>query len=248
MTTPTLGFFNCVSTKKRATEQTLINIRELYPDSYFLIACDATESYMDLCEKYNCEYFHSQNKVGYPVQPYGYTMENVLDWLSRFYFAAVRTPTTHLMMMEDDILVNRKIDLNADWEIAGPAIIQGQFEPHIPETVMELIYQFSGKYPNVNHYGGGGGTIFKVSTFLDNYTEIVKFLKTSGRIIQNNIYPTIGWIDCFMTIFYYLCGKELQINPRMISLYNCHTPEDYDNEVLRLQADYDIICHYKKHY
>ena len=36
MTTPTLSFFNCVSTKKLATEQTLINIRKYYPDAYFM--------------------------------------------------------------------------------------------------------------------------------------------------------------------------------------------------------------------
>jgi hypothetical protein len=247
MTTPTLGFFNCVSTKKPATEKTLINIRELYPDSYIMLACDATESYMDLCEKYNCEYFHSQNRVGYPVQPYGYTMDNVLDWLSRFYFAAVRTPSTHLMMMEDDILINRKIELNPEWEIAG-IDVQGHFEPQVPDPVAEIIYQFSGKYPNVRHYAGGGGTIFKVSTFLDNYTKIVKFLNTTGRMIQDHAYPTLGWIDCFMTVFYYLCGKELQINPRMTALHNCHTTQDYDNAVANLHSDFDIICHYKKYY
>jgi hypothetical protein len=246
-TEATLSFFNCVSTKKKATEQALINIRQFYPDSYFILACDACQSYMDLCEKYHCEYFHSMNRLGYPQQPYGYDIEGAIDWLTRFYIAALRAPTTHLMMMEDDIVITKKLTIDLSWEVAGNYVCETTLQPvsRFPPELMESIYKFSGKYPNVNYYAAGGGSIFKVSTLLEYYPEVVKWMRTEGKRIQLTVWPTIGWLDCFMAIFYFLAGKEWTYNPKLTHLYNC---TDYDAAYESLKHDYEIIAHFKKYY
>lgn len=247
MSEPTIAFFNCVSTKKKATEESLKNLREIYPEAYIMLACDATESYMDLCETYNCEYLHCNTKCGYPVQPYGYEMEKVLDWMNRFYIAATRCNSDYLMMFEDDIYLTKKLTIDPNWELAGPYVDINSLKPdsYLPKTLMDLCYEFSGKYPNVPYYAAGGGAIFKVSTLIEYYPQVVKFFKTSGRIIQSNFYPTIGWIDCFMAIFYFLAGKEWSANPKLTSLYNV---TDWDQAVNDLKDDFEIIAHYKKYY
>jgi hypothetical protein len=247
---PTISFFNCVSTKKKATEETLKNLRDLYPKAYIMLACDACESYMDLCEKYNCEYFHSMSKLGYPVQPIGYTIEGAIDWMTRFYLAALRCGTSHIMMMEDDIVLTRKLTIDSNAHLMCIPVDPTSLQPEsrLPPVLMDLIYQFSGKYPNVDWYAGGGGAIFKTSTIIDHYPEIIKFFKTTGRIIQNHVYPTIGWIDCFMALYIFLAGKDMVNNPNMTQLYNCHSVEDYDKAYHDLKDKYEIIAHYKKYY
>ena len=47
--------------------------------------------------------------------------------------------------------------------------------------------------------------------------EVRQFFVDNLDYIQDNIYPTLGWMDCFMCVFYLLCGKELAQNK---SLYN----------------------------
>jgi hypothetical protein len=244
---PTISFFNCVSTKKKATEESLKNLREIYPEAYIMLVCDACESYMDLCETYNCEYLHSNIKCGYPTQPYGYSMENVLEWMSRFYIAALRCKSDYIMMFEDDILLTKKITIDPNWEVAGPYVDESTLKPdsRLPKQLLDFCYLFSGKYPNVDYYAAGGGAIFKVSTFIEYYPQIVKFFNTSGRILQNHVYPTLGWIDCFMTIFYFLAGKDWSYNTKLTSLYNV---TDWDRAVNELKDEFEIIAHYKKYY
>jgi len=243
-----LSFFNSVSVYRNATEQSLIELRKIYPEEYILLACDGCDSYMEMAKTYNCEYLHCNKRLGYQQQPHGYKIEDALDFLSRFYIAAVRSPSSHIMLMEDDIILTRPLKFDYDCEHMSV-----QSHEFIPEPVLDWIYQFSGKYPKTNYYAGCGGSIYKVSTFIEYYPEVVKFMRTTGRIIQDHIYPTIGWVDCFMTIFFMLAGKDFTVNPRCTELPRSSHDKpksdiDYDKLVNDLRPDYDVIMHYKKYY
>lgn len=263
-----LAFFNCVSTKKLATEQTLKNIREFYPDAYIMLACDACESYMDLCENYNCEYFHSQTRLGYPTQPYGYSIDGAIDWITRFYLAALRCNSDYIIMFEDDIVITKpNITLpDANCFLSCSSIIEGvtwiDEKLLIPNSILDLIGQISGKRPITNYYAGGGGSIFEVKMIIENYHKMVHFLRVYGTEIIK-IYPYLCWIDCFMTIYVLLSGYKFQNNTKLVNLYDINreiTPDElkgnirfvsglnWDKILEELKDDFEILTHYKKYY
>lgn len=210
-----IGFFSYVYDQQKATQFSMETIRKYHPDSFFLVACDAGSDHYDLCKRYNAHYYHSQTRLGYFIQPFGYRKEKIIEWLSRFYIACVKTDTTHLMVVEDDVVLCKPVTVEDHWEVAGHEWRGGNT---FPPAFIDILQKFSGKYPHVQGYGAGGGSIFKVKTFLENYFWIIDFLKNNADFIQDNIYPTIGWMDCFMTYFYMLCGKEYTVNPHLYSV------------------------------
>lgn len=237
----TIGFFNCVSTQPKATEHSVQSIRKFHPDSFFMIACDAGPDYYTLCKQYNIEYYHSQKNLSYPVQPYGYRKEKILEWLSRFYIACIKTDTTHLMMVEDDVVLVKPVTVEDDWEVAGHATTHANlFHPEFTK----MIHEYSGVYPDVQGYGAGGGSIFKVKTFLDNYFGVVEFIDKNADYIQDNFYPTMGWMDCYMTYYYLLCGKKYTNNPYLFNIW----PTDKNYDINNVPSEMKIVHNYKNYY
>lgn len=237
----TIGFFNCVSTQPKATEHSVQSIRNFHPDSFFMIACDAGPNYYTLCKQYNIEYYHSQKNLSYPVQPYGYRKEKMLEWLSRFYIACIKTDTTHLMMVEDDVVLVKPVTVEDDWEVSGHATTHANlFHPEFTK----MIHEYSGVYPDVQGYGAGGGSIFKVKTFLDNYFGVVEFIDKNADYIQDNFYPTMGWMDCYMTYYYLLCGKKYTNNPYLFNIW----PTDKNYDINNVPSEIEIVHNYKNYY
>ena len=237
-----IGFFNCVSNQPRATEESIKSIRNFHPDAFFMIACDAGPDYYDICKQYNVQYYHSQVKLGYPVQPFGYRKDKILEWLSRFYIACIKTNTTHLMMVEDDVVLVNPVTVEDEWEVAAHDTTRdNRFAPQFTHMIRE----FSGVEPDVTGYGAGGGAIFKVKTFIDNYFQIVEFIEKNADYIQDYIYPTIGWMDCYMTYFYLLAGKKYTVNPH---LYNFFPPLLDDSVLNSLPEQVQVVHGLKKYY
>ena len=214
-----------------------------------MLACDACESYMDLCEKYNCEYLHSQTRVGYPTQPYGYSKSGMIDWITRFYIASLRSNSKYIIMFEDDIVITRKLTLPKENQFFDCANYDSEHRKRIqldyrfPDRLMNLIKENSGVYPNVDFYGCGGGSIFPVEMINKNYNKMVDFINNSGDEVFS-FYPFFGWIDCFMTIYGLLSGYEYIPNEKITNLYR----EDWDAALVELSEEYEIITHFKKYY
>jgi hypothetical protein len=154
-------------------------------------------------DKYKTDYKYYHTKLGGPVGDYGYRLEGTLEFLNRFKTACLSANSSHIIMMEDDVLLIKPITVSDDWEQACADIRIGNV---IPEPVHDLIEQHCGKKPTFKQYGGGGGSIFKVSTFLEHYDSNIEWFKKHFDEIQS-YYPTIGYIDCFMNVYYYLAGK-----------------------------------------
>jgi hypothetical protein len=240
-----ISFWHCASIRKNATEQVISNIRQYHPDSYYFLCVDATESYEKMADKYQCDYLYCNEKLGYPDASYGYDLNRVLEFLRRFHIACIRCKTDHIMMVEDDVWLLNPVTINTDWEMACHHITHGNV---IPDSVIGMIQQYSGKMPLTKHYCGAGGSIFNVKTFVDNYDNIIKFFKDNFDHIQKELYPTIGWIDCFMVVYFYLCGKDLSVNNNLVDTHN-HAPGfDYESFVTGLPSNIEIVNNYKKFY
>ena len=240
-----ISFFHIGVNNLKATEYVVKNIREHHPDAFYFLGTDAASDLSPIAHKYNCHYVHFLDKLGAPTQPYGYDIDRVLKFLERFRMACERCDTTHIMMAEDDVLVVKPVTINPEWEMACHDIRIGNI---IPESVHDMIERFNGKRPTFKQYGGGGGSIYNVKTFLDNYSKVVKFFETQGDFIMKNLYPTFGWIDCFMVVYYYLCGKDYSVNEHLTDTHHHVAGYDYDGFVASVPDNIEIINNYKKYY
>jgi hypothetical protein len=240
-----ISFFHIASVYPKATEVVIENVRKHHPDNYYFLAIDGPRiEYMNLVEKFNLDYVLYKEPLGGPVSPHGYNLETTLRFLERFYEACKRCNTSHIIMMEDDVLIIKPITTEDGYEHAGADTKIGNI---IPEAVHDAIENWCGKRPTFKQYGAGGGTIFKVSTFLNEYDNIVKFFIHHFTSIQQ-YYPTIGYIDCFMNVCYYIAGRDYSANPHRTDTHN-HTPGfDYEIFISNQPSEIEIINNYKKYY
>jgi hypothetical protein len=227
-----------------------------------MVMNDAGTNYYDLCKKYNLEYYHSQIRMGYPSEPYGYPMETVLEFWERFYIACLRTDTTHLMYLEEDIKILKPITVPDDVEVYGFDTCWpngDKFTNGFPDEFIKIITDFSGVVPNVNGYGAEGGTIYKVDTFLNNFFKIKEWMHKNYNYIRNNVYPKMGWQDSYGTYFYLLSGKPFTVNPNIKNVFDPEGTKEFDYyghyEYPRRYAvtkgipdHVEVLHHYKKYY
>jgi len=227
-----LGFVHYTTKgQKYAGSKVMENVRQFYPDAFYMVINDAGEDRTDDCIKYNAEYYHSQKRMGYPEEPYGYSLENVLEFWERFYIACFRTNTTHLLYLEDDIRIIKPITFPEDVEVYSlPAGFPDgtPFPNGFPQAFMQHIYDYSGVWPNVNSYNASGGTIFNVKTFKDNYGHIVQWMKNNFDNVKYYMYQKMGWQDSFGTYFYLLSGKRYTTNPNFCNVYDPEGTNEFD--------------------
>ena len=177
----TLSFVHyTTANQKQSGVEVIKNIRNLYPHNFYMVICDAGDDYYDVCKEYNLEYYHSQRKIGYPQEPYGYEVLQVLEFWERFYMACLRCNTSHIMYVEEDVKLLKRVTFPEDVEIYGYDCCwpDGTKFPvtGFTDKFMDMIHEFSGVYPNVNGYGAGACTIYKVQTFLDNFSKIKQWM------------------------------------------------------------------------
>lgn len=243
---PSLGFILVSSNQPKSGEIALQFIRKHYPDNYIMIAGVGNTDYYDLSKKYNTDYYESRNPLGYPQEPYGWRTHDVLEFLSKFRLAFSKTNTTHMMYVEEDVFVLKKIILSNEIEIAGykTSYPDGtKFPNGFTDRFIEVITEFSGVKPNIHGYGAGGGTVMKVNTFLENYSKIASFLEINLEVIQDHIYPKAGWIDCFLTYYYLLCGKKYTYNPLLAEVHH-----DTNFDIYNPPNWMEVAACYKKYY
>jgi hypothetical protein len=237
-----LSFIHLASAgKKVSTGHIVANIRKYYPDAYYFLASDAADDLKEIADLNNCEYCYYDTKVGYP----SYDLEKLLLWFERFKYACSKCETTHIMMMEDDVWIKKSITVEDDWELAGQNVTVGNI---IPENIIDSITEFSGKKPNKNQYGFGGGSIFKVSTFLENYNNVIEWFKNNHDTFKKEYMP-LGFMDCYMMFYYFLCGKDASVNPYLTDTHHHqNNGYDYDKFVNEQDSLIEIINNYKKYY
>jgi len=227
--------------KKMATQKMVENVRQYYPDAYYFIGSDAADDLSDIALINNCDYQYYHIKVGYP----SYNLEKILTWFERFKSACLMCKTSHIMMMEDDVWIKKQLTVIDEWEMSGHNITVGNI---IPDNIINSITEFSGKKPISNQYGLGGGSIFKVSTFLENYDQVIEWFKTNHDRFQQQ-YEPLGYMDCYMMVYYLLCGKNYNFNPYLTDTHHHRNDGyDYDNFVNSQPEQIEIVNNYKRYY
>lgn len=238
-----LGFYNHASNKPNATEGMTISVRTIYPDAPFVMGCDNSYDYTDLCKKYNCTYYHNYTSIGYAPNPSGYSLEMMMLYFDRMYVAVTTLDTEYFMMLEDDVIILDTIDIVPDVGgmgfIRDPRAEANQLHPQL----ISMIEDYSGVKPIYDQYNCAGGTIFRSKDFVDNYAKIrAWFGKNTNKVKE--FYPTIGFIDCFMFIWYLLAGQTVIENKKLYNIW----PIDRNFDLSRVPAGFTIVHNYKNLY
>lgn len=233
-----LSVFHSAYKNKKATEEAIKNFRKYNDGPYFLVS-DGGDDFSEIAKKYNCYYQHfdwnlSLRDHNHPSGIYGNTKQETLEWLRRFYLACTLLESDHIMMMEDDVLIKGKINVEENVEFSG--LDNG---PFIHKELIEYLTQkYDAKF-DYNWYGLPGGAIFKTKTFVENYDRITKIFNDEFDYIKDNLMKSIGFVDVWMTVYFYLCKKPYTINPYFTEVT---TNPNWKN------SNYAIVHKYKEHY
>jgi hypothetical protein len=228
-----IGAFHQAYKNKRATENAIKCFRKFYPENPYFLFSDNGLDFSDIAIKYNCFYEYCDHRIGYDKR-FGFGESGSQEWLKRFNRACLTLDTKYVIMMEDDVLIQNELNVEDDVEFTGLYIPGNKFPK-------EFINYMTIKYSAVFHndwYGSGGGSIFKCKTFIENYKKISKIFEDEYDYIVNNLNINFGWVDNFMTTFYYMCGKK-------------YTPNPYLTETTKnpnWQNPYFAIVHQYKHF
>lgn len=239
-----ISFFHIASVYTRSTEQVVGNIRKYHSNNFYYLCVDGVGDYEYLAETYRTSYRNYSISIGGPKADYGFRLYGTLEFLNRFRDACLKCNTNHMMMVEDDVWLIKPVTVEKEWEMACHNIKIGNI---IPDFIHDMIESYSGVKPTFKQYGAGGGSIFNVQTFLDNYDGIIQWFKINFEQIQS-VYPTIGYIDCFMVVFYLLCGKSYTVNPHLTDTHNHKPGFDYETFISNQPEQIQIINNYKKYY
>jgi hypothetical protein len=237
-----ISFFH-VAAYEQSAKVIVENARKHHPNNFYFLGIDTEHDFNEFAKNNNCHHVKF-SPIGPPIYPQGWNLDKSLQFLNRFYTACQMADTSHIIMMEDDVLLLKPITIDPDWEHACADTKIGNV---IPEPVHDLIEQHCGKRPTFKQYGAGGGSIFKVKTFLDHYQTNVQWFKKHFDEIQK-YYPTIGYLDCFMNVYYFLAGKDYSVNYRRADTHNHKPGFDYESFISKLPDDVEILNNYKKYY
>jgi hypothetical protein len=209
------AYHQCYKDRK-ATEFAIQQFREYNPDTPYYLLSDNGNDFSDLAEKYNCYYFHDKINTGM-----NYCSKTQAERLfQRLRECFLITQTEYIILMEDDVLCRKKIDITEDYNLAMS---------YVPGNKLWLIDTIKKKYnntPNVDWYGATGGSILNKNLFTNDYN-----LKTVSRFLNEDYDSVMGSMDQFITTLYVICGYDCSVNP---FLGETHRTPNWQNSELAL--------------
>ena len=140
-----------------------------------------------------------------------------------------------MIMMEDDVLTQGEVKIDPSWECAGFDVPGNKIRPGL----LHYIHTKYGATPNVDWYGAGGGSIYNIETFLDNYHKIYDFIDYDFDYILQYLDYRFGWLDLYMQIAYFVLGKNYVINTNLTEVWK--TPN-------YRESDFTLVHAYKELY
>lgn len=225
-----------------AASQVTAAYRKYYPTTTIVMVCDAgDEKHEDIAKEVNALYFYEQEHIGYPGNQPHY--DSILRWIKRFFKYIQKIPDEWFMLMEDDVLVVRKVtpdvlkyDMNGlcDTSILPPPACEYIRNKHPHITQEKLIY------------GAMGGTIFRTEFYKNlsnNMDQVEKEVIHFGNMCPPHLTGQNWYFsDVILTYLTYVFGGTLGHNPEFMEVWY----PDASERLARNQTA--IINNYKNFY
>ena len=95
----------------KSLENSVSILKSVYPDCDIHLCSDSGYDFSDFCQKYNIDYKHYSNRLGYPESEgrNGWTKEKSLEFIFRIKTACEYLKNDFVILFEEDVLVNKKI-------------------------------------------------------------------------------------------------------------------------------------------
>ncbi len=218
------GCYYQVYKDREATRRVLTQFRKHHPNNPIYMVSDGGLDFSDIAKEFNCKYTHSWLNIGYwsHTKPevidyratngehghcYGWNAEEAMVYLDRFAKACLNTNKDFIMLLADDVIVNRPISINDDFDIT-----YGGFNPFDFKELGKKInlpdYYREDTYPT--GWGMCCGNFVKISNFLVAYLKHRNELYFNYDKIYHGGLEGIGFMDTIMTALLWLdcCGNR----------------------------------------
>lgn len=191
-----------------ATYISIASMRKFYPDATIVMLSDDGYDYTEMAKHFNCEYIHCNDKANFNHKDLdsGSHIENSHKLIDRFYRAYSLIKEDYVLLLEDDVIINRPITQPFGFDINGNCV--NNFQKYI-------IDEFNKNYPHVTPglnycFSGAGGSIMhrkNMMKYMENKDTINDLLhnwkkyRLAGDICQDFLFScivrlnngTIGW-------------------------------------------------------
>jgi hypothetical protein len=223
-----------------ATFVCIQSVRRFYPDSTIVLLSDDGYDYTEMAKHFNCIYIHCKDKANFNHKDLdsGSHVKNSNKLINRFYHAYSLIKEDYVLLLEDDVIMNRPITQPFEFDINGNCV--NFFQKY-------MVDEFAKKYPYIDLtvqycYSGAGGSIMhrkNMMKYMEN-KEVIRDLLENWKnynltidICQDFLFScivrlnngTIGWHyetnDGFNTI----CN-HLAVQHQFKLLYGVPMPDE----------------------
>tara|TARA_B100001996_G_scaffold5792_1_gene4896 strand:- start:455 stop:1153 length:699 start_codon:yes stop_codon:yes gene_type:complete len=192
------GVFYQVYNNKRAVRSVLDNFRKHFPDNPVVLISDGGEDFSVVAQQYDCSFHMRENIFGDDVNKYPkfpYNAYRTIEWWSRQKLVCDETGQDYVMIMEDDVLVQKHFTIDSPFQLRGVRI-GNTFTGRMSQDVKES----SGN--DASLYGMCGGSIYNAKTFLSIYDDVINDIKNNmDRLMEEDsgAYNMLGAVDANIT-------------------------------------------------
>lgn len=161
------AYYHCYKQRK-SLNFVLENFRKTYPTSTIKLISDGGLDYSIEAQRYKCDYEYKENIKSIKNQMYE-RPEYLYEWCKRFFSSIIHFNNPFFIMLEDDVYVIKKININdLLYDINGI-----NFETRFPSNIVENISRYNKSINNLNlSWGGCGGSIYKTFFFKNIYLDL----------------------------------------------------------------------------
>ena len=228
------GVFYQVYNNKRAVRSVLDNFREHFPDNPITLISDGGEDFSIIAQQYDCSFHMRENIFGDDVNKYPkfpYNAYRTIEWWSRQKLACEETGQDYVMIMEDDVLVQKHFTIDSPFYLRGVRIGN-----NFTGRMIQDIKESSGD--DASLYGMCGGSIYNAKTFLSIYDDVIQDIKDNmDRLMEEDpgSYNMLGAVDANLTYHFAKRGYIYEV-------------AQWLGEVREGNLDHPVIHQWKENY
>jgi hypothetical protein len=216
---------------KEATEFVLRNFRNHFPENPVFLISDGGDDFSDLASKYKCGYVRLHNI--FEPKYSSYCSERMKEYWKRLKMAVDYGQEEYLFILEDDVLVRDRFEINRHFNLCGSRI-GAQFTDIAKKDILEATSR------QVERYGMCGGSFFNTEIFNKIYDDVILDIEENHdeKVVKEE-WCSLGATDSNITYHFCKRGYFYEPNPWMIEIR-----EDRNWK----STDHAIVHEYKEKY